>query len=325
MSKRTRTADSRADASPGVDDLKHDIARTQDALDAVHGTLGHVVDRLAMIEKDIRGEARPRAPDESELLLSHPVSAVDSPPTRCRHADAGRRLAAAASPEPALRRMPPATQLPIDPDLPPDQPLEPGSGRPLMRANPAARIAASEAALGGTRPAATAGGQSGFIAAARRAAQAAGQEPSTRGSRAEPPAGQEPGPSLRSKMMKRVKSLFIAASIIAIVIGAIQIAGSVLNRGSSGTQTAQAPAVSSNQIETAVRSAAPEPIAAVPANPLALPKLSATTAARAAGRQHVDRHCAVVRHDDAGDAILVQPADARAEPRHHRIDFPPRQ
>ena len=41
--------------------LKHDIARTQDALEAVHGTLGHVVDRLAMIEKDIRGEARPRS------------------------------------------------------------------------------------------------------------------------------------------------------------------------------------------------------------------------------------------------------------------------
>ena len=259
----------RADASPGANDLKHDIALTQDALDAVHGTLGHVVDRLAMIEKNIRGEARPHAPDESELLLSHPV---DSPPLAAAM-PMPAPPAAAASPEPALRRMPPATQLPIDPDLP----LEPGSGRPLMRANPAARIAASEAALGGTRPAATAGEQSGFIAAARRAAQAAGQKPSTRGSRAEPPAGQEPGPSLRSKMMKRVKSLFIAASIIAIVIGSIQIAGNVLNRGSSGTQTAQAPAASSNQIETAVRSAAPEPIAAVPANPLALPKLSATT------------------------------------------------
>ena len=264
-----RDSGPRADASPGANDLKHDIALTQDALDAVHGTLGHVVDRLAMIEKNIRGEARPRAPDESELLLSHPV---DSPPLAAAM-PMPEPLAAAASPEPALRRMPPATQLPIDPDLP----LEPGSGRPLMRANPAARIAASEAALGGTRPAATAGEQSGFIAAARRAAQAAGQKPSTRGSRAEPPVGQEPGPSLRSKMMKRVKSLFIAASIIAIVIGSIQIAGNVLNRGSSGTQTAQAPAANSNQIETAVRSAAPEPIAAVPANPLALPKLSATT------------------------------------------------
>src|SRR6185437_13845445 len=112
----------RTDASPGVNDLKHDIARTQDALDAVHGTLGHVADRLAMIEKDIRGEARPRAPDESELLLSHPVSTVDSPPLAAAM-PMPASLMAAASPEPALRRMPPATQLPIN--------------RPISRSNPA--------------------------------------------------------------------------------------------------------------------------------------------------------------------------------------------
>ena len=45
----------RAGGTGGVDDLKQDIARTQDALEAVHGTLGIMVDRLATIEKDIRG------------------------------------------------------------------------------------------------------------------------------------------------------------------------------------------------------------------------------------------------------------------------------
>ena len=55
----------RAQDAPGVDDLKHDIARTQDALEAVHGTLGHVVDRLAMIEKDIRSEVRPASAADS--------------------------------------------------------------------------------------------------------------------------------------------------------------------------------------------------------------------------------------------------------------------
>ena len=126
--------------------------------------------------------------------------------------------------------------------------------------------------------------------------------------------------------MKRVKSLFIAASIIAIVIGSIQIAGNILNFGSSGTQTAQAPAVQLRiKIETAVRSAAPEPTASRSRQSARSAEAVGHAAARTAGRQHVDRHCAVVRHDDAGDAILVQPADARAEPRHHRIDFPPRQ
>src|SRR5665213_2013785 len=148
----------RADSSPGVNDLKHDIARTQDALEAVHGTLGLVVDRLAMIEKDMRGEARTRDAVENDMPLSQPVSrvavrAVDSPPLAAAMpmpAPPPPPPPAAAAPQPAPRRMPPATQLPIDPDLPPNQPLEPGSGPPPMRANPAARIAASEAALGGS-------------------------------------------------------------------------------------------------------------------------------------------------------------------------------
>jgi localization factor PodJL len=277
----------RADPSPGVNDLKNDIARTQDALEAVHGTLGHVVDRLAMIEKDIRGGGRPHAAAESEMPIAQPVGrvavrAVESPPLAAAMPAPAPPppppppAAVAPPPQQAPRRMPQAAQLPIDPDLPPDQPLEPGSGPPQLRANPAARIAASEAALGGSRPAAAPGGQSGFIAAARRAAQAAVQEPSSRPPRAEPVESYEPeAPSLRGKLMKRVKSLFVAASIIAIVIGSIQIAGNILNSNNSGTQTAEAPAANTDKIETTASNAAPEPTASVAVNPLALPKLPA--------------------------------------------------
>ena len=184
----------RAQGAPGVDDLKHDIARTQDALEAVHGTLGHVVDRLAMIEKDIRGEARPHSAADSEPPLNQPfgklaVRMVSDAPAIAASMPASPPPAAAAPPPalpPEARRLPPAAQLPIDPDLPPDQPLEPGSGPPALNADPAVRIAASEAALGGARPAAAAGGKSSFIAAARRAAQAAGQQPGARAPRAEP-------------------------------------------------------------------------------------------------------------------------------------------
>jgi localization factor PodJL len=286
----TKDSGPRSDPSPGVNDLKNDIARTQDALEAVHGTLGHVVDRLAMIEKDIRGDARPRAVAEDEIPLAQPVSrvavrAVESPPLAAAMSEPAPPpplpppVAAASPPPPAPRRMPQAAQLPIDPDLPPDQPLEPGSGPPQLRANPAARIAASEAALGGSRPAAAPGGQSGFIAAARRAAQAAVQDPSNRAPRAEPVETYDPeNPSLRGKLMKRIKSLFVAASIIAIVIGSIQIAGNILNSDNSTTQTAQAPANNTDKLETIASSAAPEPAASIAVNPLALPKLPATPA-----------------------------------------------
>ncbi|MBX9842468.1 MAG: sel1 repeat family protein, partial [Xanthobacteraceae bacterium] len=68
----------------------------------------------------------------------------------------------------------PARQ-PIDPNLPPDTPLEPGSGAPRVRpGSAAARIAASEAALSGFKHAASdPASKSAAIAAARNAAKSA--------------------------------------------------------------------------------------------------------------------------------------------------------
>ena len=74
-------------------------------------------------------------------------------------------------------------------------------------------------------------------------------------------------------MMKRVKSLFVAASIIAIVIGSIQIASNVLDFGSSTTKTAQTPVAKTDQTDVAVHGKAPDSTASIPTNPLALPKL----------------------------------------------------
>lgn len=248
----------RAGASGGVDALKQDIARTQDALDAVHGTLGLMVDRLATIENDIRGERAPSAADPDRMALPHPVGRVaarlvsDEPPP----AAAMPPEPPASAPTPAPLPMPPQAAAPqpvpapppsrrasvkpppIDPDLPPDQPLEPGSGPPHLRASASARIAASEAALGGAAPA-SAGGKSGFIAAARRAAHAAVADPSPRPARAfDDNAGGET-PSFRSRLAQKIKTLFVAASMIAVVVGSIQIAANVFSFGLSGGQTAQ--------------------------------------------------------------------------------------
>ena len=257
--RNAKAQGARPENPSAVEALKQDIARTQDALDAVHGTLGLVVDRLAIIEKDVRAERRAAlsAPREEVMELTQPVGKLavravsDAPPI---------------APEPAPPKMPPAPQLnvappapsapppppspppaapaakrmmprpAINPDLPGDQPLEPGSGPPSMRGNPSERIAASDAALGGARPAAPPpGGASSFIQAARRAAQAAIQQDPPPPRLREPDEEEEeeaPEPtSLRAKMMKRVKSLFIAASIVAVIVGSIQIAGNMLELG----------------------------------------------------------------------------------------------
>ena len=220
-----------------VEALREDFARTHDALEAMHGTLGLVVDRLAGIEHDIRGDHPAPAPAEEEPLELFNV--VDAPSMRtiedapalapAPQAIQPPPLPAAAVPPPA---MPPPSRLPRASNLTAeaDEPLEPGSGPPPVRANPAARIAASEAALGSALPAAPATGHSSFIAAARRAAQAASQQPDIRRTVAPAIAANNPN-SLRGKMMKRMKSLFIAASIVALVVGSIQIAGTILGPG----------------------------------------------------------------------------------------------
>ena len=175
--------------------------------------------------------------------------------------------------------MPQAARLPINPNLPPDQPLEPGSGPPAMRAS-ASRIAASEAALGGMHPQAAAApaGKTGFIAAARRAAQTAIETATP----AKPPQPEtfEPDDTgdnspLRKSMFKRVKSLFIAASLIAIVIGSIQIASNVMNFGGPrDIDTARAPAPSGDAGQSSddqtgkIATAAPASPAIVGASPL---------------------------------------------------------
>src|SRR3974390_2279580 len=80
-------------------------------------------------------------------------------------------------------------------------------------------------------------------------------------------------PPLRDSVKKRVKSLFVVASFIAVVSGSIQIAGNFLNFGISGTQTAQAPAPQPDKIETVAETTEPQTTPTVVVNPLALPQL----------------------------------------------------
>ena len=287
------TAATRGETAPEVDTLKHDIARTQDALEAVNGTLGHVVDRLAMIEQGMRAEARPQqsAPVRvvpAAVAPSQPMLADDEPleltePYVGKLAVRVVSEAAPTAPAPiqpappaAPRRMPPAARLPINPDLAADQPLEPGSGPPRLRASSAARIAASEAALGGSHPAAgSVAGKSSFIAAARRAAQAAVHQPTTRPApvdHAARPAGADAG--MRDRLMRRVKSLFVAASVIAIVIGSVQIASNYFDFGSSAGKVARSDAGKSTGRIAGKRAAGTEDTAAGQ-SPAEMPHLNA--------------------------------------------------
>jgi localization factor PodJL len=237
----------RAESSPSIDVLKQGIANTQDTLEAMRGMLGHVVDRLATMEKDVRGERQWSVALESDFLeLTEPVGRVsvntataapETPPSLLATAPlqtpapVSAPLAPTAEPQLAVapKRMPPAGHTAADRESSPDQPLEPGSGPPRFGSHPGAHIAASEAALGARPSPSTPTSKSSFIAAARRAAQAAGQDSRGRPSRPPPLENGNKGATLHTKVVTRVKSLFLAASIVAIIVGSIQFAGNVFD------------------------------------------------------------------------------------------------
>lgn len=181
---------------------------TQDSLEVVHSTLGHVVDRLAIIEGDLRqARTNPPLPPAPPPGSRHPgptqpapvpapapvVTAPPASPEPIARRDAGPRefvgpeeappvtsgtrplreiLSPVASSAAAARPVKAADNRTGDALLP-DTPLEPGtrpSGRILSTAE---RIAASEEALDGIMPSEKPASTSSFIAAARRAAMAA--------------------------------------------------------------------------------------------------------------------------------------------------------
>jgi localization factor PodJL len=263
-----------------VAEIKQSEQRTLDSLEAVQGTVEHVVDRLAMIESGIRETAPQPEP------IPEPPAAAPEPKLKLP------AFAVEPAPEPAPEAPPivpmeqashrTAARKPIDPSLPPDHPIEPGSaaGRSQPTASAADRIAASEAAVSSTKPPVIAdpGQKPNFIVAARRAAQAAAAAGSTADA-----AGK--GSALK-KPTQRTRPLIIAGAAALIVIGCIQIASRLFEAGPSvspppaPTQEAQpekAPPPVTALPEPEPPPPAPQPPAAAAPAPIPVPSAPPAT------------------------------------------------
>jgi localization factor PodJL len=203
----------------------HSDRRSQDTLEAVHDTLERLVDRLAMVETEMRAAARVSAARPFEPPLHGPAPA-HQPETR-------RTGLANAAGGPVV--VVPQERRPIDPTLPADHPLEPGTATPRTRSptSPAERIAASEAALGGVKPAAEGDSKANFIAAARRAAQAAATMAMPSGDAApeEGKASTSTFGAIAQKLAKR-RPLLLGVAIL-LIAGALHVALNVF--GTSDT------------------------------------------------------------------------------------------
>jgi localization factor PodJL len=157
---------------------------------------------------------------------------------------------------------------PIDPDLPADTPLEPGSAGRAR--SPAERIAASEAALAPLKrdPAPEITGKANFIAAARRAAQAAASEGGpVEGPRSEERSGDETPTSLIGRFLAdRRRALVVGVSLLLVLYGAIQVMGLLgTDRGTErpAPTSGQTKQSEPRKVAEAARPAAPTAPAAV--------------------------------------------------------------
>jgi len=219
-------------------EIKDSERRTLDSIDAVQGTVEHVVDRLARIESDMRVH---RTWSESAELLGTqaPELAPALPSAEEPEAPHLEDAAKAAEIEPAANRRS-TSRTAIDPDLPPDHPIEPGAaaGRTRRPASPVERLAALESNAAAKPPVIPdpPGGKADFIAAARRAARAAASTSPSEKSGATPGAATS---GRSKKLSERLRTLFVAAAVVAIVVGGFRIVSQMLDHGGPPPQQSQ--------------------------------------------------------------------------------------
>ncbi|HEX8828847.1 MAG TPA: hypothetical protein VF778_12100, partial [Xanthobacteraceae bacterium] len=231
-----------------VAEIKFGEQRTQDSLETVHGAVEQLVNRLAMIEGEIRNASKAAA-----VRSEAPgIAASEKAPKPAAGPDAAASAAPwlmpiGASPGPAVAEVVPGRadtrQRPIDPTLPPDHPLEPGSAIGLRSPSAIERIAALEPASGATKPAAAGepSDRQDFIAAARRAVQAAAT-PASRDVRSESRRRRSSRKTSGTRQGGRshARKLLAGACLVLLTVGSLEIA---LHRLQGQHLAIEAPAV----------------------------------------------------------------------------------
>jgi hypothetical protein len=261
---------------PDLDALSRDIAelresekKVQDSLELIHGGLAHVIDRLDLIEINMRKDvASARDPLPSVAVSADPLAPATTTASKAPVASEAPPTAI----EPACAGEPTLSHLPTRPNLSREDAAESGSGaagtyNPL---SPAAHILGSEAPVGTLKLSVLPdhGGRSDLIAAARGAAQ--GPRGTVPG-RDDEPAGSKITPSAPASAIGSSRAWLGAIVATLIVLGLLQIARILVI--AFGERTTSAPsytAVTPDAMPNAVPGAATagEPALAAPLAPL---------------------------------------------------------
>ncbi len=251
---------------PPLAPLEDRIQSLADKLDRLEEHPGKRDDAAGIAaEPDLRGEPPRTRP------ASAPAQTAQTAQTTAVTAALAAGAASAAEGAPGTAPLP---SISAETSVPPDAPIEPGSGPPRSRggrgaagrkaaAKPPAReaTASDRPGLASVRP--------NFIVAARRAAQAASEQQHPPANVADVLAEAGPG-AASSQLTDRVKSMFVSTSLILVGLGAAGIALSsadLLGTGRERLADRLRPPALAQAVPAAASPPAPTEIASTPAAP----------------------------------------------------------
>ena len=232
-----------------VGDLRQAQKQTQDSLEAANGTLGHVIDRLATIETEMRSRLSTRSASDLPTAASDAPAAAAILPLA---AEAGEGAtpepggAAASGPQtpPSAEQASPERHS-VDASLSADPPPASGPGLLPTRnpGSPADRVLASEAASAATGAPIASGSKLDFIAAARRAVQATADRQAMSKNPVSTPAEATSAATKPARRVRMWGALIGAITVVLVLFGGLQIARTLRSSAAEGGVEAHGPTV----------------------------------------------------------------------------------
>jgi localization factor PodJL len=280
--------------SRDVADLRQTGMETRDSLEIAHGTLAHVVDRLAMIETEMRGKpeqiSAPSPLTCAGATASVPPAASEAVPLRLEHG---------TPPEQSV-----ADHHGTQADVPSDRPQgpDPGTAHDPDSKSSGERVLFPETALMRATPPLPEdfAGTSTFIAAARRAAQAASGGHLTKNGAAPSEFTDHDAPARRPGKL----GALISGVIIIMALGALQGLGFLLP--SPREAEVGAPP---RTAATSTEDVAPPPVPSPTPGPVLASQSRGTFTALSPARPQVD----IFRYIDGANIVTPAPGSAIAD------------
>jgi localization factor PodJL len=233
-----------------VGDLRQAQKQTRDSLEGAHGSLGHVIERLAMIETEMRSRLSTRSASDPPAVGSVAPAAAAILPLTAEAGEGGTPEpggAAATGPQtPTSGEQTFPERHSVDANLSADPPLASDSG--LVRTRnpnpPADRAPGSETTSPATAASIASGSKLDFIAAARRAVQATADREAMAKNPVSTPEVTSADTARRVRMWG---ALIGAITIVLVLFGGLQVARTLRSSAAEGGAEAPASAVATQR------------------------------------------------------------------------------